>query len=142
MSDSRKHHRLEYNSWVQMKYRCLSPKSKAWPDYGGRGIAVCRRWVESFDDFLADMGTRPSPKHTIHRINNDGNYEPGNCCWATALEHAKNKRPRGKNRATTSPLRYWDIVHAIRGARDAGIENPTVAICLPNGTELTIGDCV
>jgi hypothetical protein len=63
----------------------------AWADYGGRGISVCERWSE-FDNFLADMGRRPSPEHTIDRKDNNGNYEPGNCQWATRLAQGGNKR--------------------------------------------------
>jgi hypothetical protein len=70
-----------------MRRRCTNPNNADWKQYGGRGIKVCDRWIESFDNFLADMGPRPSPKHSIGRFpNNDGNYEPRNCRWATAAE--------------------------------------------------------
>lgn len=83
---------LEYARWVGMIRRCYSANNPAYKYYGGRGIAVCARWLESFPNFVADMGPRPSAKHSIDRINNDGNYEPGNCRWATASEQARNKR--------------------------------------------------
>lgn len=77
-----------------MKARCTNPKGKDWNRYGGRGIRVCDRWLNSFENFLADMGRRPGPGYSIERKENDGNYEPGNCCWATAKDQAKNRRPR------------------------------------------------
>jgi hypothetical protein len=70
-----------YYSWAKMKQRCLNPKSTQWRWYGARGITVCERWL-IFDNFLADMGERPSQKHTLDRVNNDGNYEPSNCVWS------------------------------------------------------------
>lgn len=80
----------EYEIWCGMVRRCTNPNNHAWPRYGGRGITVCDRWRESFETFLADVGPRPSDKHSIDRINNDGNYEPGNCRWATAREQVQN----------------------------------------------------
>lgn len=84
----------EYRTWSNMIDRCERVSNKQFRDWGGRGIKVCPRWRESFAAFLADMGRKPSPDHSIDRINNDGNYEPGNCRWATRLEQNRNKRPR------------------------------------------------
>lgn len=84
----------EYRCWVAMLARCHNPHTKAFKDYGGRGISVCDRWRD-FANFLADMGRRPKGL-TLDRINNDGNYELSNCRWATALEQRHNQR-RVKN---------------------------------------------
>jgi hypothetical protein len=75
-----------------MKARCYYPKAISYYLYGARGITVCPRWLESFENFLADMGECPSPKHSLDRINNDGNYEPSNCRWATMTEQGLNTR--------------------------------------------------
>ncbi|WP_344287022.1 hypothetical protein [Streptomyces synnematoformans] len=77
-----------------MKKRCSLPTHKYFHYYGGRGIEVCQRWRDSFEAFVADVGPRPTPQHTLDRINNDGNYEPGNVAWRTWKEQAANRRPQ------------------------------------------------
>lgn len=88
----------EYRSWAHAKSRCECITNNKYPDYGGRGITMCERWRNSFAAFLEDMGKKPSSKHSIDRENNNGNYEPGNCRWATILQQANNKRTTGGNK--------------------------------------------
>lgn len=82
----------EYQAWSSMITRCENKNRPCWADYGGRGITICDRWRNSFEHFYNDMGKRPSPKHTVERENNKGNYEPGNCKWGTRLEQNANRR--------------------------------------------------
>jgi len=81
----------EYRTWIHMRRRC-QPQFRQSKDYADRGIVVCERWRDSFENFFADMGPRPGPDHTLERLNNDGIYEPSNCAWATRLAQQKNRR--------------------------------------------------
>lgn len=101
-------HTTEYNIWISMRDRCCNCKDEHFPDYGGRGIRVCERW-RKFENFYADMGPRPSTGHSIERKDNDGNYEPSNCVWATKKEQARNKRTtvRITFDGQTRPLAEW-----------------------------------
>lgn len=99
----------ENETWRQMKSRCVNPNHQFYSRYGGRGIKVCDRWIESFDNFLADMGRRPTLAHTIERKDNDGNYEPGNCKWATRQEQANNRssNTRLEHDGKTQTIAQW-----------------------------------
>lgn len=81
----------EYTAWKAMKQRCYDRKSAHFDNYGGRGITVCARWINSFDNFLLDMGRRPTQKHSIDRINNNDGYQPNNCKWSSKLEQSRNR---------------------------------------------------
>jgi hypothetical protein len=95
----------EYGAWSGLRSRCANLNDDS---YGGRGIKVCKRW-NSFEKFYADMGPKPSPQHTIERVNNRGNYEPSNCVWATAKVQANNKRnvPRFSYKGQTKSVAEW-----------------------------------
>jgi hypothetical protein len=102
----------EYQTWNSILTRCHGPNPE--PRYGGRGISVCERWRKSFTAFLEDMGTRP-PKHPIDRIDNDGNYEPGNCRWVTHKEQMQNT-------STTARIEFRGVVKSYAAwAEETGI---------------------
>ena len=119
----------EFRTWTSMLTRCFNPRSEDYPRYGGRGITVCDRWRE-FKQFLADMGIKPSPRHSIDRINNDGNYEPGNCRWATQTEQSR-------NRSTTRLLTFHDKTQSVEAwAVEYGIKADTLRHRLARGLSM------
>lgn len=109
----------EYGSWQKMKERCLNPNCPAYKNYGGRGIKICEQWINSFTAFLSDLGPRPVG-YTLERINNSGNYEPGNCKWATRAEQNNNTRKTRyvEHNGETLTLKEW--------AKRTGINSATL----------------
>ena len=119
---------VEFNTWSSMIGRCSNSNHKQFYQYGGRGISVCKRWADSYQNFLSDMGRRPSSKHSIDRFpNNNGNYEPGNCRWATSREQNANTR---SNRFLTA-LGKTQIM--IEWERETGIGEATIRARLKRG---------
>jgi len=144
-----------YNRWSNMKGRCLNPKNSNYPNYGGRGIVVCDRWVNSFPNYLADVGYPPPGKWALGRIDNQKGYEPGNVRWETYTQNARNTRHNkfvtidGKTRCVTEWLKDigltegaykyrikagWTTKKALSLAPFAMKREPT---CTLNGTTLT-----
>ena len=121
----------EYKVWSSMKDRCCNSANKSFHNYGGRGITVCERWLSGFDAFFADMGPRPSARHSIDRWPDvNGNYEPGNCRWATSHEQMNNLR-QNKNvtfKGRTESLSTW--------SRETGIPRSTLASRASRGVPL------
>jgi hypothetical protein len=113
-------HLPEYTIWLGMVSRCHTPSCSNFKFYGGRGISVCERWRGSFRNFLDDMGSRPTPKHTIEREKSTGNYEPGNCIWATWDHQANNRRNTVviEHNGQSKPLTVW--------AKEVGLKPATL----------------
>jgi hypothetical protein len=108
----------DYGIWLNMVRRCTNPKDAGWADYGGRGIRVCDRWLEDggVANFIADMGPRPTPSHSLDRLNNDGDYEPANCAWTTKGEQSRNTRPKVRN------IKYEVVLGDINRLRELVID--------------------
>lgn len=117
-----------YSTWQSMVRRCHgSPDVRTWAAYGGRGISVCEEWRGSFVAFVAAVGPRPSPNHSLDRIDNNGNYEPGNVRWATRREQQGNRRATRTIELSGSRLRVADV------ARASGLDPTTIVTRLRNG---------
>jgi hypothetical protein len=118
-----RHRSKEWRAWHNMRSRCQYPSTSAWSDYGGRGIKVCETWARpsGFPAFLADIGLAPSPRHSLGRIDNDGDYEPGNVRWEEPTQQANNKRDSRLLTALgeTKTLNDW--------AQSSGISSHTIA---------------
>lgn len=99
----------EYKTWMKLRSRCYSEKDPKYKDYGARGIKVCDRWLNSYENFLEDMGRRPDDKKSIDRINNNGDYEPDNCRWADDYQQQRNTRRNHilEYRGESKPLMEW-----------------------------------
>jgi hypothetical protein len=117
----------EYGTWSKLKGRCLNPNDAAYNYYGGRGLTVCDRWLESFHNFLEDMGPKPSPELTLERINNNSGYSRENCTWATRAVQSANRR--SVNRLTlngrTQSMADW--------SRETGLSIGLIHIRLKHG---------
>lgn len=129
-STHRMSHSPEYRVWHSMKTRCHTPGTKDYPKYGAMGITVCARWRESFESFYADMGPRPSLKHTIDRINNMDGYHPNNCRWATAIE-------QGAHYKTTRQITHNGMTLSLAGwSRVCGLDRATLRHRIKLGLDL------
>lgn len=117
----------EYQAWASMKARCTSPTNEAWKWYGARGIKVCDSWLESFENFLRDMGRRPSLAHSLDRKDSNGNYEPNNCRWATIAQQHSNRTDNVIIEA------FGKKFHLAEWARQTGIHQAVIGRRLKKG---------
>jgi hypothetical protein len=120
----------EYNSWASAKQRCYDTNHPKYPKYGGRGIKMCDRWFGSYSNFISDMGLKPSPELTIHRVNNDLGYEPSNCIWA-------NDDIQSNNKTTSHWLECRGEKHTIaQWTKRAGLNQGTIHDRLKRGWDV------
>lgn len=121
----------EYYAWIDMRRRCTNPQHHQYKNYGARGITVCDRWMHSFADFLADMGRAPGKEYSLDRIENNGNYAPGNCRWATHDEQDNNKRV---NRWITHGDKTLTIA---QWSKELGVAQPVIRARLRAGKDVS-----
>lgn len=119
----------EYKAWHALVQRCTKIDHPQYPAYGGRGIKVCDRWLRSFEAFLDDVGLRPSRAYSIDRIDNDGDYEPGNCRWATKSQQRQNQRQLRRKRLVT--FRGRSMMQS-EWAAEIGISRSALCVRLKN----------
>lgn len=140
---------VEHRCWKKIRERCFNARCKDFPDYGGRGITICDRW-ETFANFLSDMGPRPAGCTSIDRLNVHGNYEPGNCRWATARQQARNRRSSRivEHNGQRKCLAEWaeqfginQIILAKRLARGWSVERALNEPMLPPKERIRRRDC-
>lgn len=125
-----------YATWITMWSRCSRPQNPQFHLWGGRGIRVCDRW-QSFEHFISDMGPKPTLKHTIERINNNGNYEPANCRWATLKEQARNRRSskmitvNGETKSMAEWCEFYGVIYSAANERIKNGWDPLEAFTTP-----------
>ena len=107
---------LEYRAWAHAKQRCTNPNHVGWHLYGGRGIRMCDRWLNDFAAFYADMGPKPTPKHSLDRINPNGPYAPDNCRWASDREQVRNSRATKCSEEVAAKIRASTLSHKAAAA--------------------------
>lgn len=118
----------EFTTWSDMRCRCLSPTNVSYPDYGGRGIGIVARW-DLFENFLTDMGPRPSAKHSLDRKDNDGDYGPDNCRWAVQKQQNRNRRNNKLDEESARQIRALIAIGVVQNwiARAFGVTAQTVS---------------
>ncbi len=130
----------EYHIWIGMRARCYVPAADNYKNYGGKGIKVCERWLNSFPNFLSDVGPRPSKRHTLDRKDSKGDYEPGNVCWATSVQQNNN---RSSNRMVCYRGETLTLANALRRAGNM-VKKNTARLRLEKGwtVEAAVETCV
>ena len=125
-------YKSEYGAWVNMRHRCINDQHPQYNDYGGRGISICPAWLNSFDQFLKDLGPKPEPELTLERLDNNGNYEPGNVAWRSRSAQQKNRRKFSKS--TDRLISYSGRTQTLEDwSKETGIKRSTLQMRLDSG---------